>query len=344
MSAKRIIAIAAHPRQQWLSMQVCLHEEVGCLMTALKRSLDFGNDADAQLQGDPYGKCFEAYSRVVSSMQSLIQKLRKLEAGMTACENSSTVEAEEGRGKMVEADAAFLQNSCVNAYEKMLTNQQKLVGAWCQVHSGAISAKVKALQESSKGLCISGGNSWKNGLAADLDLKGVLDAGSPKINSIDGAQVSKDVLDLKQVRAGARAGGLKPFAYLLRHCDVQGNFRFTVCDQVCDNAKSFLEKNTVALQLMGDEAVKALQSNVKDGTRTVMEGDTLIIEGMMIRAFMQKIPVKKKNDLLVTQMDKKADKEIPDDFIHPVLLSSALDATASLRQSRDNTGMAEPVA
>ncbi|CAE7607900.1 unnamed protein product, partial [Symbiodinium pilosum] len=311
MSAKRIIAIAAHPRQQWLSMQVCLHEEVGCLMTALKRSLDFGNDADAQLQGDPYGKCFEAYSRVVSSMQSLIQKLRKLEAGMTACENSSTVEAEEGRGKMVEADAAFLQNSCVNAYEKMLTNQQKLVGAWCQVHSGAISAKVKALQESSKGLCISGGNSWKNGLAADLDLKGVLDAGSPKINSIDGAQVSKDVLDLKQV---------------------------------CDNAKSFLEKNTVALQLMGDEAVKALQSNVKDGTRTVMEGDTLIIEGMMIRAFMQKIPVKKKNDLLVTQMDKKADKEIPDDFIHPVLLSSALDATASLRQSRDNTGMAEPVA
>ena len=45
----------------------------------------------------------------------------------------------------------------------------------------------------------------------------------------------------------------------------------------------------------------------------------------MIRAFMKKNVVKR-NEILAVQIEKKADKQIPDGIIHGLLLQSALDA------------------
>ena len=80
------------------------------------------------------------------------------------------------------------------------------------------------------------------------------------------------------------------------------------------------------LQLMGDERVNALTSMVKKGKKMCLEADALIIEGMIIRAYRKK-NVMRRNEILVVQLDKKADKQIPDHMIHGLLLQSANSAS-----------------
>ena len=196
LSAKKIISNAAHRHAEWLSIQVALHEEFGCYMTATKRIVDLGSEATLQVQGDSNGMCFEAFSRVCGAMQTLIEKSQKLEVALTVSAAAAS-ESEHGDAEH-DGDAALLAHSCTKFLSSRLACPKDFVGAWCQFHSDNVSTKLKALGVSCNGLCMSGDKSWKKDIPEDADLPKLLDIAGPEINSIDGQVVARELCDLKE--------------------------------------------------------------------------------------------------------------------------------------------------